>query len=170
MPFLSNVRNLSMEIMLWLQEVTQKCFSFPAFSTWLSLLGAAQKLRKASYNRYQETLCISETVKRNVEKKSKDWLLTRKLCPNTKTTEFVIHFAVLKLVSLLQTQYLVKYNYYYELLNDRPFLGFDNLTCMQPLRVSTSKENQEVNTTGPRKILIKDQKQKKDLLHARSVN
>lgn len=26
MPFLSNIRNLSMEIILWLQEVTQKCF------------------------------------------------------------------------------------------------------------------------------------------------
>ena len=168
MPFLSNVRNLSMEIMLWLQEVTQKCFSFLAFYTWLSLLGAPQKLRKASYNRYQETLCISETVKRNVEKKSKDWLLTGKLCPNTKTTEFVIHFAVLKLVFCKHNTWLS--NCYYELLNNRPFLGFDNLTCMQPLRVSTSKENQEVNTTGPRKILIKDQKQKKDLLHARSVN
>lgn len=94
-----------------------------------------------------------------MEKKSKDWLLTGKLCPNTKTTEFVIHFAVLKLVFCKHNTWLS--NCYYELLNNRPFLGFDNLTCMQPLRVSTSKENQEVNTTGPRKILIKVRNKRK---------
>lgn len=75
-----------------------KVFFIPYILNMTQFIRSTAKTEKSFLQQISRNALYFWNCEKKRRKKSKDWLLTGKLCPNTKTTEFVIHFAVLKLV------------------------------------------------------------------------